>query len=70
MYQKFPDGGPVTLWCTGRHSEGEVTHKQKPSEPGPESSGETKRQENEHKVEEVYKKLLEKYANAWDIPRL
>ena len=71
IYRKFPKGGQVMLWCDGRAHEGEGYQSRKrkrdKSNSGSGCSTGTNRLQN---VEETYKKLLEKHADAWDTPRL
>ena len=74
FYRKFPKGGQVMLWCDGRAQEGEgsQSRKRKRDESNSDSGSSTgtNRLENEQNVEETYKKLLEKHADAWDTPHL
>ena len=71
LYQRFSGGGQITLWCDGRAQEVDNSRKRKREESSSESgSSVAHRLENEKSVEEAYKKLLEKHANAWDTPRL
>ena len=57
------------LWCDGRAQEGEgsQSRKRKRDESNSDSGSSTgtNRLENEQNVEETYKKLLEKHADAW-----
>ena len=69
MYQKYPQGGAINLWCDARCDETEVENVRKRKR----DSEVSKRQnieENEKEVEDVYKKLLDKHGSKWDTPRL
>ena len=72
FYQKFPKGGQVTLWCDGRSQGTEGARKRKREESNSEAGGTSgaNRLENEQKVEETFKKLLDKHAASWDTPHL
>ena len=69
MYQKYPQGGAINLWCDARCDETEVenVHKRKRDS---EASKRQNIEENEKEVEDVYKKLLDKHGSRWDTPRL
>lgn len=69
MYQKYPDGGSVNLWCGARCQEDEVENARKRKRDA-ESSKKASINENERDVDEVYKKLLDKQGGKWDTPRL
>ena len=67
MYNYFPRGGPITLWCDGRYEDDPPTRKRKKDT---ETSKRSVIQEKECEVDDVYKTLLEKHSQKWDIPRL
>ena len=67
MYEKYAQGGAITLWCDGRcDDDNESAHKRKRDVEANKHSIE----ENERDIDEVYKKLLDKHGSTWDSPRL
>ena len=69
MYQKYPHGGAITLWCDARSDESEVETVRKRKRDA-ETNKKQNIEENEREVDTVYKKLLEKHGSRWDTPRL
>ena len=69
MYQKYPQGGAINLWCDARCDETEVENVRKRKRDS-EASKKQNIEENEKEVEEAYKKLLSKHGSKWDTPRL
>ena len=69
MYQKYPQGGAINLWCDARCVETEVENVRKRKRDS-ETNKKQNIEENEKEVEEAYKELLEKHGSAWDTPRL
>ena len=71
MYQKYPSGGSITLWCDARCEENtsEGGCKRKRDIDAPKKQSNTI-EENECEVDRVYKKLLDKHDSKWDTPRL
>ena len=69
MYQKYPRGGAINLWCDARCNEAEVENVLKRKRDS-EASKKQNIEENEKEVEDVYKKLLDKHGSKWDTPRL
>ena len=67
MYQKYPSGGNITLWCDGRQATSSNSNSQKRKQ---DSESSTYRQEKEGEVESVYKELHEKHSDKYDTPRL
>ena len=65
IYQKYPQGGAINLWCDARCDETEVENVRKRKR-----DSEQNIEENEKEVEEAYKKLLSKHGSKWDTPRL
>ena len=68
LYEVYPNGGEVPLWCEGvsetGNSEGRSTGKRS-------KDAETaRRQQQEIEVESAYKELKEKHGETWDMPRL
>lgn len=69
MYQKYPNGSTITLWCDARCEESENCRKRKrDTETGKKHPGTI--EENECEVDRVYKKLLDQHGSNWDTPRL
>lgn len=69
MYQKYPNGGSINLWCDARCQQDEVDNARKRKRDA-ESSKKASIDENELDVDDVYKKLLDKHSGKWDTPRL
>lgn len=72
MYQKYPNGGSITLWCDGRceesTSEGGCKRKRDNDVAKRQSST---IEENEAEVNRAYKQLLDQHGNLkWDVPKL
>ena len=68
MYQKFPTGGTITLWCdaTCEDSMCGESRKRKREEPGKKNVASV----IERDVDGIYQKLLDQHGTAWDTPRL
>ena len=69
MYERYAQGGAITLWCDGR-SDDDNEHSVRKRKRDSETSKKHSIEENERDVEEVYKQLLEKHSSKWDSPRL
>lgn len=69
MYQKYPQGGAINLWCDARSDDAEVENVRKRKRES-EVNRKQSIEENEKEVEGVYKKLLDKHGSKWDTPRL
>ena len=69
MYQKYPSGGTISLWCDGRVRDGESENVRKRKRDA-ETSRKQHIDENERNVDEVYQKLLDKHGLTFDTPRL
>lgn len=65
MYEKYPKGGDVTLWCEGRNEERAGVKRKREREDLC-----TRRQEREEQVEDAFQQLKEKHKNKYDIPQL
>lgn len=57
MYERYSNGGSVTLWCNGRQKEDECLGKRKREGKG------KNHQEREEKVDSVFQKLISKSQN-------
>ena len=68
LYEVYPNGGEVPLWCKGvsetGNSEGPSTGKRS------KDADSSKRYQQETEVEAAYKELKEKHGETWDMPRL
>ena len=69
MYQKYPHGGSVTLWCDARCQEDDVDNARKRKR-DTDTSRKQNIDENEQHVDHAYKKLLDKHSSKWYVPRL
>ena len=67
MYNKFPRGGTINLWCDGNHSNG-VGQKRKRGDAAEQSS--YHRQAKEEESEAIFTELQEKHSSKYDMPRL
>ena len=66
LYEKYPNGGNVSLWCDGKSTD-TVSKRKKDSESQP---GTSYRQGKEEQVETTYAELHEKHGSKYDPPRL
>ena len=70
MYQQYPRGGSVTLWCDARCQEDDVELSSRKRKKDSDTSRKQNIDENERDVEQAFKKLQDKHSLKWDIPRL
>lgn len=68
MYERYAQGGAITLWCDGRSDDGNDNARKRKRDN--ETSKKHSIEENERDVDEVYKKLLDTHGSKWDSPRL
>jgi hypothetical protein len=69
LYELYPKGGEVLLWCDGIGETGTESCRSTKRNKEAESAG-TKRSQQEAEVESTYKELKEKHKDSWDTPRL
>lgn len=69
LYDVYPKGGEVHLWCDGVCETGVESCRSTKRSKEAESAG-TKRSQQEGEVESIYKELKEKHQDSWDTPRL
>ena len=69
LYDLYPKGGEVHLWCDGVCETGAESCRSIKRNKEAESAG-TKRSQQETEVESIYKELKEKHQDSWDTPRL
>ena len=69
MYENFPQGGSISLWCDGKTT-GETDTRKHKSDLEASAGHTTKRQEKESAVDDVYQELLKKHSKDYDTPKL
>ena len=69
LYDLYPKGGEVHLWCDGVCETGAESCRSTRRNKEAESAG-TKRSQQEGEIESIYKELKEKHQDSWDTPRL
>ena len=70
MYQQYPRGGSVILWCNARCQEDDVELNSRKRKKDSDTSRKQNIDENEWDIDQAFKELLDKHSSKWDTPRL